>query len=83
MQPALANMAKTEMFSNGLGSCTNPSSPHQINLGTKIMDIECECSCRLGDTANKSRWNTARKRIIGNINIKQTSKMYLGDCNSC
>lgn len=23
--------------------------------GTKIMDIECECSCKLGDTANKSK----------------------------
>lgn len=46
------------------------------------MDIECECSCKLGDKANKNE-NTARQRIIGNINIKQTSKMCSGNTNSC
>lgn len=30
--------------------------------GTKIMDIECECSCKLGDTANKSKWKYSKKK---------------------
>lgn len=46
------------------------------------MDIECECTCKLGDKTNKNE-NTARKRIIRNINIKQTPKMYSGNPNTC
>lgn len=30
-------------------------------IGTKIKDIGCESSCKLDDTANKSKWKYSKK----------------------